>query len=245
MPPPKIARISSVSEVSCQLIQKSTPSATTAVMHAADKLDQPGADQIPDAFGIGHDARDRARRSAWNRRRRPAGASREPATRFRMSVIARCAATLITWVSVKLVTACTSVAPATASAIHLSRSGRCCPMTVSIRNFVLEGSTKAAALFTSTRRRPSATFHRCDQNELARFLPRVAHVDLLLLRARRGRAGHGRRGHFAERCFSTDATNRARVFFAFSLFVATHSAFCRNGRPVSSRSCFSHGSDLA
>ncbi len=43
--------------VRCQLSYGSTPSPTDGGDEAADKLHQPGADQIPDAFGVGHDAR--------------------------------------------------------------------------------------------------------------------------------------------------------------------------------------------
>ena len=58
MTPPKAASSTSVAVVSCQLSQNSTPSAIDAGDDAADQLHEAVADQVPDALGVVHDARD-------------------------------------------------------------------------------------------------------------------------------------------------------------------------------------------
>ena len=93
---------------------------------AADQLHQAGADQVPDAFGVGHDARDQDAGLG-----RVEVADRQPhdvrLDARRMSVIARCAATPSTCESANEVTAWTSVAAPAASASGSSSSGALLP----------------------------------------------------------------------------------------------------------------------
>ncbi len=82
-------------------------------------------------------------------------------TRLRMSVMARWPATLTTCDSENDVTAWISVAPATASASGMSRSGRCLPITVSIRYFELPGNTNPASRLTTMSDSPMTSDCRC------------------------------------------------------------------------------------
>ena len=107
--------MSSVAVVSFQLIQKSTPSAMTPVITLPTSCTSP----VPTRFRIPSASfmMREMRTPLCVESKKAIGSRRMCAcTRFRMSVIARCAAMLITCVSAKLVAACTSVAPATASA---------------------------------------------------------------------------------------------------------------------------------
>lgn len=81
-------------------------------------------------------------------------------TRRRSSVIARWAATEITWESVNELAACSSVATPTAIAIGVSRSRRCFPRTSSMMYLVEPGSTRPAKRLTSIRARPIASERR-------------------------------------------------------------------------------------
>ena len=58
IPPPNARSTRMVMTVRCQFSQNSTPRPITRGDEAANELHEAGADEIPDAFGVGHDARD-------------------------------------------------------------------------------------------------------------------------------------------------------------------------------------------
>ncbi len=81
-------------------------------------------------------------------------------TRSRKSLIARCAATPRRIASENEVTDWTIVAPPTAAAIHGSSSLRPWPMTSSMRNLVLAGSTMPVRRLITSSPRPSSSRRR-------------------------------------------------------------------------------------
>ena len=83
-----------------------------------------------------------------------------------MSVIARCAATPRIWELANEVTASTIVAAPTAMASTGSRSQFCRPMTSSIMNFDVAGSTRPASRLITITTRPRARRPRCFQIRL-------------------------------------------------------------------------------
>src|SRR5262252_1924298 len=84
-------------------------------------------------------------------------------TFFRISVIARWAATPSTCDKLKEVIACTMVAPPAAKAIFQSRSVRPRPITTSIRYLVEAGKTSPMAWFTIIKTAPSSRRRRWAQ----------------------------------------------------------------------------------
>ena len=152
---PNDASNSSVAVVSCQLSQNSTPSAIDRRDDAADQLHQAGADEVPDALGVVHDARDQhaglGRVEVADRQPRDVLLDR-PAHLGDRAL--RCDAQHLR--QGKAGDAWTRVAAPAAQASGHSRSARWRPMTSSISSFDVAGRTRPASRFTTISDRPSA-----------------------------------------------------------------------------------------
>ena len=142
----------------------------TAVTSAADQLHQAGADEVADAFGVAHDARQQdaglrrievAHRQAHDLGLHPLAHVGDRPLRGHAEDLRQ----------PKLVIAWTTVAAPAASAIGSSRSCRPLPITSSITHFDSAGSTMPASRLTIISVRPIEQPAAVLLEQLARFAP--------------------------------------------------------------------------